>query len=99
VAYVNLSREAGVLPGGSRSELHTVYSVVNSVIANFPAVRRVQILLEDQMVFSLGGHVDLSRPLPADMTLTALPPAPYPEESPPDAGGTPPVPVKSGATS
>jgi hypothetical protein len=87
VAYVNLSGEATALPGGSRSELHTVYSVVNSVVANFPAVRRVQILVEDRMVPSLAGHVDLSRPLPADMTLIALPPAPSDEESP--AGATP----------
>jgi len=99
VAYVNLSREASLLPGGSRSELHTVYSVVNSVVANFPAVRRVQILLEDQMVSSLGGHVDLSRPLPADMTLTALPPVPSDEGSPQDPGGAPPEPAESGATS
>ena len=88
VAYVNLSGEAAALPGGSRSELHTVYSVVNSVVANFPAVRRVQILVEDRMVPSLGGHVDLSRPLPPDMTLIALPPAPSDEESAEDAAST-----------
>jgi len=93
VAYVNLSGEASALPGGSRSEMHTVYSVVNSVVANFPAVRRVQILVEDRMVASLGGHVDLSRPLTADMTLIALPPVPSDEPSPDDdapapAGGT-----------
>lgn len=73
VAYVNLSAEAALLPGGSKSELLTVYSLVNSLVVNFPAVTRVQILLEDRMVTSLAGHVDLSRPLPADMTLLALP--------------------------
>jgi len=76
VAYVNLSREAAELPGGSRTELLTVYSIVNSLAANFPAVRRVQLLVEDRVVPSLAGHVDLSRPLPADMTLVALPPLP-----------------------
>jgi len=76
VAYVNLSREATELPGGSRSELLTVYSIVDSLAANFPAVRRVQLLVEDRVVTSLAGHVDLSRPLPADMTLVALPPLP-----------------------
>jgi hypothetical protein len=45
------------------------------------------------MVASLGGHVDLSRPLTADMTLIALPPVPSDEPSPDDdapapAGGT-----------
>jgi hypothetical protein len=99
VAYVNLSGEAGALPGGSRSELHAVYSVVNSVVANFPAVRRVQILLEDRMVDSLAGHVDLSRPLPADMTLTVLPPAPSEEGAAEDVvpGSAPLVPGKPGA--
>jgi hypothetical protein len=100
VAYVNLSGEATSLPGGSRSELHTVYSVVNSVVANFPAVRRVQILVEDRMVSSLGGHVDLSRPLPADMTLIALPPVPLDEERADDAapGANRPAPDETGAT-
>jgi hypothetical protein len=73
VAYVNLSGEAAMLPGGSMSELLSVYSIVNSLVVNFPAVSRVQILVEDRVVTSLAGHVDLSRPLPADMTLVALP--------------------------
>jgi hypothetical protein len=92
VAYVNLSGEATGVPGGSRSELLTVYSVVNSLVTNFPAVSRVQILVEDRMVSSFAGHVDLSRPLPADMTLVALP-TPVPAESDPTptarAGTTP----------
>jgi spore germination protein GerM len=77
VAYVNLSAEAASgMPGGSTAELHSVYSVVNTVVTNFPAVRRVQILVDDRPVTSLGGHVDLSRPLPPDMTLVALSPPP-----------------------
>jgi spore germination protein GerM len=76
VAFVNLSGEAASDPGGSRTELLTVYSVVNSLVTNFPAIRRVQILLQDRMVTSLGGHVDLSRPLAPDMTLVVLPPTP-----------------------
>jgi spore germination protein GerM len=95
VAYVNLSGEASALPGGSRSELHTVYSVVNSVTANFPAVRRVQILVEDRMADSLGGHVDLTRPLPPDMTLTFLPPPP--DEETAAAEGTPGVTAQGSA--
>jgi len=85
VAWVNLSAEAATgLPGGSRAELLTVYSVVNSIVTNFPAVRRVRILVDDQAVASLGGHVDLSRPLPADMTQVALPPPePAPATTPP----------------
>lgn len=75
VAYVSLSGElASGLPGGSRAELLTVYSIVNTVVANFPAVSRVQLVVNDQPTRSLGGHVDLTRPLPPDMTLVALAP-------------------------
>ena len=73
VAYVDLSSEAASgLPGGSRAELLTVYSVVNTIVTNFPSVSRVQIVVNDQPTGSLGGHIDLSRPLPPDMTLVAL---------------------------
>ncbi len=97
VAFVNLSGEAASQPGGSRTELLTVYSVVNSLVTNFPAVRRVQILLEDRMVTSLGGHVDLSRPLAPDMTLVVLPPAPGAEA--PTADATPGPPESADAVS
>jgi spore germination protein GerM len=74
VAYVDLSSEAASgLPGGSKAELLTVYSVVNTIVTNFPAVSRVRIVVGDQPVTSFGGHVDISRPLPPDMTLVALP--------------------------
>ena len=63
-----------------------MYSIVNSIVTNFPAVSRVRILVDDQPVTSLGGHVDLSRPLPADMTLVALPP---PAEPPAPAPAVP----------
>ncbi|HXK12408.1 MAG TPA: GerMN domain-containing protein [Vicinamibacteria bacterium] len=95
VAFVDLSPEAvSGLVGGSRAELLTVYSVVDTIVTNFPAVSRVQILVGDKPVTSLGGHVDLSRPLPSDMTLVALPtPVPPPAEpsvaapAPPPGGG------------
>jgi hypothetical protein len=68
-----------------------VYSVVNTITTNFPAVTRVQILVGDRPVTSLAGHVDVSRPLPADMTLVALPPPAAPEGSP-----APPEPGRAG---
>jgi len=90
VAYVDLSSEASSgLPGGSRAELLTVYSVVNTVVTNFPAVSRVRIVVDDRPVDSLGGHVDVSRPLPPDMTLVALPtpgPSPAAGEASPSPG-------------
>ncbi|HET8646335.1 MAG TPA: GerMN domain-containing protein [Vicinamibacteria bacterium] len=75
VAYVDLSKEAqAIASGGSEAELITVYSIVNSLIANFPALKRVQILVEDRPAATLAGHVDLTRPLLPDMTLLASSP-------------------------
>lgn len=72
VAYVDFSKEATHgHSGGSDEELRSVYSVVNTVTANFPAIHRVQILVDDRPAVTLAGHVDLSRPLPQDMTLLA----------------------------
>lgn len=72
VAYVDLSSEATKgHAGGVSEELRSVYSVVNSIAVNFPAIRRVQILVDDRPAETLAGHVDLSRPLPPDMTLLA----------------------------
>jgi spore germination protein GerM len=89
VAYVDLSSEAASgLPGGSKAELLTVYSVVNTIVTNFPAVSRVRIVVEDQPVASLGGHVDISRPLAPDMTLVALP-APEPSPGAPETSPAP----------
>jgi Sporulation and spore germination len=84
IAYVDLSKEAAQKhPGGSRGELLSVYSVVNSLTANFPAVRRVQILIDDRQVPTLAGHVDLTRPLSSDMTfLVGAVPSPPPGGAP-----------------
>jgi len=84
IAYVSLSKEATQdMPGGSKAELLTVYSLVNTVVANFPAVARVQLLVEDRPVDSFAGHIDVSRPLLPDMTLLALPsPSPVASASP-----------------
>ncbi len=83
VAFVDLSKEAPAgVSGGSKAELLAVYALVNSVTANFPSVRRVQILIDDRPVPTLAGHVDLSRPLPPDMTFLAPLTSPSPSPSP-----------------
>src|SRR5258706_6023441 len=54
IAYVDFSpgiRQVAV--GGSQAELVAVYSIVNSVAVNFPAVHKVQILIEDKAVTTL----------------------------------------------
>jgi spore germination protein GerM len=76
VAYIDLSKEVTMsrVPG-TRAELLAVYSLVNSIALNFPAIQRVQILIDGQAAETLAGHVDLSRPLQPDMTLLAAVPA------------------------
>ena len=49
--------------GGALDELFTVYTIVNALTTNLPAVKRVQILIEGKEVDTLAGHVDLRHPL------------------------------------
>jgi spore germination protein GerM len=56
-------------PGGSSSELMTVYSIVNSLTMNIPEIKRVKILIEGREQTTLAGHVDLRFPLKADTAL------------------------------
>ncbi len=63
-AYVDLSREiAAAHTGGTLDELLTVYTIVNALTANLPAVTAVQLLVDGKEVTTLSGHVDLRRPL------------------------------------
>jgi len=50
-------------PGGSSAEVMTVYSIVNSLVLNFPEIKRVQILIEGKEVETLTGHLALKRPI------------------------------------
>jgi hypothetical protein len=63
-AYVDLSGNvAQKHAGGSLGELFTVYSVVNALTVNLPAITAVQILVDGKEVDTLAGHVDVRRPL------------------------------------
>ena len=63
-AFVNLSADIiGKHPGGSLHEVFTVYTIVNALTVNLPAITRVQILVEGKEVDTLAGHVDLRHPL------------------------------------
>jgi hypothetical protein len=69
-AFVDLSGDVvSAHPGGSLSELLTVYAIVNAVTGNLPAIQRVQLLVEGKEVDTIAGHVDVRRPLERDMTL------------------------------
>jgi hypothetical protein len=67
-AYVDVSREARTAhPGGTVDELLTVYTLVNALTVNLPAVTAVQVLVDGKEVDTLSGHVDLRRPLAKDL--------------------------------
>jgi spore germination protein GerM len=63
-AYVDFSREiVAAHPGGTADELLTVYTVVNALTENLPAVSGVQLLVDGKEIDTLAGHVDLRNPL------------------------------------
>ena len=64
-AYVDLSREVTLAhPGGSVNELLTIYTIVQALTTNLPAITAVQLLVDGREVDTLAGHVDIKRPLP-----------------------------------
>jgi len=50
-------------PGGSTGELITIYSIVNTLLSNFPSQSEVQILIEGEPRETLSGHIDIRGPL------------------------------------
>jgi hypothetical protein len=88
-AFVDLSPEVTTRhTGGSLDELFSVYTIVNALTVNLPAIERVQILVDGREVDSLAGHIDLRRPLSGNLTWVARPEGAGdgPQESP---GNTP----------
>jgi spore germination protein GerM len=68
-AYVDFSREIiASHPGGSTTELLTIYTIVNALTENLPAVHAVQLLVDGKEVDTIAGHVDLRRPLEKNLT-------------------------------
>lgn len=85
IAYVDFSRElVKNHPGGSSAEELTVYSLSNTLIANFPAIKMVKILVEGREIPSLAGHLDLT--IPYGRGPEYLKPASERSESRPESG-------------
>ncbi|MEO7274628.1 MAG: GerMN domain-containing protein, partial [Vicinamibacterales bacterium] len=62
-AFVDLSGDVRTKhTGGALDELLTVYTIVNGLTVNLPAIQRVQILIDGKEVDTLAGHVDLRHP-------------------------------------
>lgn len=65
VAFVDLNEAVQRNhPGGSASELLTVYSLVNSLVENIEGIESVKILIDGKQVNTLAGHMDLGEAIP-----------------------------------
>jgi spore germination protein GerM len=63
-AFVDFSADLSTAhPGGSMNELLTIYTIVEALTVNLPAVSSVQVLVEGKEVDTLAGHVDLRGPI------------------------------------
>jgi spore germination protein GerM len=56
-------------PGGSTTEMITIYSIVNSLVLNIPEVKQVKILINGQEAMTLAGHIDIRNPFKANMLM------------------------------
>jgi spore germination protein GerM len=69
-AFVDLSRDvAAAHPGGSLNELLTIYTIVDALTLNLPAITSVQLLVDGKEVDTLAGHIDLRRPLTKNLDI------------------------------
>jgi spore germination protein GerM len=70
VCYVDFSEAVrNNHPGGSNSEMLTIYSVVNSLILNVSEIKQVKILIEGSESATLAGHITLQFPFKAHMLM------------------------------
>ncbi|QEM69141.1 GerMN domain-containing protein [Geobacter sp. FeAm09] len=84
-AVVDLSREfAADLPSGSSAEMMAVYSLVDTVCANYPQISRVKLTVAGNGSTVLN-HLDLSAPLAPDYSLE--------QTSGPALAGAPSIPI------
>lgn len=56
-------------PGGIKSELLSIYSIVNSLVLNVTEIEAVKILINGDESMTLAGHIDLQIPIKANMLL------------------------------
>jgi len=62
-ARVNFSNKLSSLhPGGSASEMMTIYSLTNTLVANVKGIKKVQIIIEGKDLKTIKGHIDTRHP-------------------------------------
>jgi Sporulation and spore germination len=60
-------------PGGSLTELLSIYSIANSLSENFPYIRQVQLLVDGEIRQTLKGHARIDQPIYADLSYNRSP--------------------------
>lgn len=70
-AYADFSGELAQGLAGSSQEILTLYAIVDSLAMNVPEIKRVAVLVNGRERETLGGHVDVRRPLPPEPDLVA----------------------------
>jgi hypothetical protein len=69
-AFVDMSKAiSDNHPGGCKSELLTIFSIVNSLVLNISEITSVKILVGGQEAETLAGHIDIRFPFKANMLL------------------------------
>jgi hypothetical protein len=64
IMSVNFSAELKTKhPGGSAAEILTVYAIVDTLAANIPEVKKVQLLIDGKPIDTLAGHIDCKKPM------------------------------------
>ena len=68
IVYLDLANAQMATPpvSGTRGELLVVYSFVNSILANVPEARGVVLMWNGNQRPTFAGHIDTTRPLPAE---------------------------------
>ncbi len=69
IVYINFSEEVLKIPFGTRSELETIYGIVNSLSATFSEVKGVKFLVSSSEIETLGGHISLKEVIYPDLQI------------------------------
>jgi spore germination protein GerM len=72
IVYVDFNRALkDNHPGGTLSELLTIYSLVNTLSLNMPEIEAVKILMAGREAKTLAGHIDIRFPIRPNMLMVA----------------------------
>ncbi|MBN2538467.1 MAG: GerMN domain-containing protein [Deltaproteobacteria bacterium] len=63
IAYIDFGKNLIDLhPGGSASEMMTIYSLTNTITINVPSVKKVKLLVDGNDLKTIRGHIDTDKP-------------------------------------